>query len=68
MSERTPKEQAKRFRKTRNVSLTPADERFMVAQAKRDHGGNVSRYVQHLVRRDQLAEAERTRQHGEAAA
>ena len=57
--ERTRKE--KRFRRTRNVSLTPADERWMVAQAERFHGGNVSRYIQHLVRRDQLEQAQRER-------
>lgn len=61
-------EREKRFRKTRNISLTPADERFIRAQAERYHGGNVSRYVQFLIRRDQQAEAERAQRSTEATA
>lgn len=58
----------KRFRKTQNISFTPDDLRFAWAQAEQFHGGNVSRYIRTLIRRDQLEQSQRAQQRTEAAA
>ena len=57
-------DQAKRFRKTQNISLPPDEQRFVRAQAERYHGGNVSRYFRFLVKRDQLEQYEREQRSG----
>ena len=44
-----------RGRVTQNISLQPEEQRHAKAQADRFHGGNISRYFQTLIARDEAS-------------